>query len=227
LGSGFIINNIKFKLAIVLLFIFICGGGFFYTFDKVITPTVLAAADGEMKAKALEIINKTIIDNCLENFKYEDIINIQKDHEGNIALIKADTLTMNKIACDVALESQQKLNKLGTIGIKIPAGYIFKNNILAYFGPNITVKMQPIGYIETRYISDFQSEGINQTRHRIYVQVKTNIRVIIPLSSNEIEVKNEIPISETIIVGKIPETSINMGLDNAGIRIRAGENTNY
>lgn len=194
---------------------------FIYTFDKIITPTVLNVADGEMRAKALEIVNKTIIDNCMKSFKYEDIINIQKDNEGNITLIKADTLQMNKIACDVALESQQRLKEIGNVGIKVSTGYIFKNNILAYFGPNITVKMQPIGYIETKYISDFQSAGINQTRHRIYVQVKTNLRVIIPIRSNEIEVKNEIPISETIIVGKIPETSINLGLDNAGFRIRA------
>lgn len=210
----------------MLLFIIISGGVFIYTFDSIITPTVLTVANAEMKAKASEVINKTIVDNCLESFKYDDIINIQKDNEGNITLIKADTLKMNKIACDVALESQQSLKELGTIGIKIPTGYIFKNNILAYFGPNITVKMQPVGYIETKYISDFQSAGINQTRHRIYVQVKTKIRVIIPLESNEIEVKNEIPISETIIVGKIPETSIGLGLDNIGFKIRSEADEN-
>ncbi|KAJ53658.1 sporulation protein YunB [Clostridium tetanomorphum] len=211
-------------MVLIFLFLSIFGAIFIYTFDEIVTPTVITVADGEMRAKALEILNKTIIDNCLENFKYEDIISMEKDDSGNIAMIKADTLKMNKIACDVALESQQRLKDLGTVGIKMPLGYVFKNNILAYFGPNITVKMQPIGYIETKYLSDFESAGINQTRHKIYVQVKTNIRVIIPMRSNDIEVKNEIPISETIIVGRIPETSINLGLENAGFKIRAEEN---
>ncbi|NRZ96210.1 sporulation protein YunB [Clostridium tetanomorphum] len=219
-----IIRDFKFKMVLIFLFLSIFGAIFIYTFDEIVTPTVITVADGEMRAKALEILNKTIIDNCLENFKYEDIISMEKDDSGNIAMIKADTLKMNKIACDVALESQQRLKDLGTVGIKMPLGYVFKNNILAYFGPNITVKMQPIGYIETKYLSDFESAGINQTRHKIYVQVKTNIRVIIPMRSNDIEVKNEIPISETIIVGRIPETSINLGLENAGFKIRAEEN---
>nr|WP_307861356.1 sporulation protein YunB [Clostridium tetanomorphum] len=218
------IRDFKFKMVLIFLFLSIFGAIFIYTFDEIVTPTVITVADGEMRAKALEILNKTIIDNCLENFKYEDIISMEKDDSGNIAMIKADTLKMNKIACDVALESQQRLKDLGTVGIKMPLGYVFKNNILAYFGPNITVKMQPIGYIETKYLSDFESAGINQTRHKIYVQVKTNIRVIIPMRSNDIEVKNEIPISETIIVGRIPETSINLGLENAGFKIRAEEN---
>lgn len=195
--------------------------GFVYTLDKIVTPTIITAADSEMKAKALETINAAIIDNCLENFKYEDIMGIEKDGDGNITMIKADTLKLNKIACDVALESQEKLKQLGMVGVKLPAGYIFKNNLLAYFGPNITVKMQPIGYIETKYVSSFESAGINQTRHKIYIQVKSNIRVILPLVSNDVQVKNEIPISETIVVGKIPETSIDMDLDGAGFRLRS------
>ena len=70
--------------------------------------------------------------------------------------------------------------------------------------------MQPIGYTETKYISDFTSAGINQTNHKISMEVITNVRIIIPLNSKDIEVKKQVPISETIIVGRVPESSINM-----------------
>ncbi len=195
---------------------------FLYAFDNIISPTIITVAESEMKAKASEVMNKTIVKNYVKEFNYEDVINIEKDEEGNVAMIKADTLKMNKIACDVALEAQEELKKLGTIGIKIPMGYIFKNNILAYFGPNITVKMQPIGYIETKYESNFEGAGINQTRHKIYVQVISNMKIIIPLKNTDIKLKSEMPISETIIVGKIPNTAIDLNLDSAGFKIRAG-----
>lgn len=193
-----------------------------YFIDAMMKPAIISASDVETRAKVTEIINLVIINEYSKKFNYENIINVEKDKDGNIVMIKADTLKMNKIACDVAVECQNQLKKIGEVGLKLPLGYIFNNNLLAFFGPNITVKMCPIGYIETKYLSDFESAGINQTRHKIYVQVKTNMRIIVPFNSKDIEVKNEVPISETIIVGKVPETSINLGLDNAGLKLPNG-----
>jgi sporulation protein YunB len=130
---------------------------------------------------------------------------------------------MNKIASDVAIESQKEIKRIGEIGIKVPLGYVMKNNLLAFFGPDIRIKIKPVGYIETKYLSDFESAGINQTRHKIYIQVKTNIRIIVPFNSKEIKVTNEVPISETIIVGKVPNTAINLELDNAGVKLSNGK----
>ncbi len=207
------------KFYIIFLLICILIAITIYVINELITPAIITAADIETRAKITETINYVIISEYSEKFNYDNIINVEKDKEGNIAMIKADTLKMNKIACDVAMKSQTQLRKIGEVGLKVPLGYMFKNNLLAFMGPKINVKMQPIGYIETKYLSDFQSVGINQTRHKIYVQVKTNMRIIVPFNSKNIEITNEVPISETIIVGKVPDTSINMGLDNAGFKL--------
>lgn len=210
-------TKVKF---LVIVFITIASFNIFlYSLDRIVTPTVMAVADAEMRAKAMEIINTCIIEQYSKDFNYDSIVRVEKDKDGNITLLKADTLQMNKIASQVSLEAQKRIRDLGNVGISLPIGYIFKNNILAYFGPSITIKMQPIGQIETKYSSDFESAGINQTRHKIYVQVRTEVRVIIPTKSNDIEVRNEIPISETIIIGKVPDTSINLDLQNAGSKL--------
>ena len=190
-----------------------------YSFDKIITPTLIAVSDAEMRARCMEIVNKVISEEYSKAFNYDDIIHVDKDNEGNIVMLKADTLKMNKIASDVSIESQKKLREFGEYGIKIPLGYIFKNNLLAYMGPSIKVKMHPIGSIETKYHSEFESAGINQTRQRIYVSFKTNMRIILATKGNDLEVSNEIPISETIIVGKIPATAIQLDLQNAGFKL--------
>ncbi|MFD3156192.1 sporulation protein YunB [Haloimpatiens sp. FM7330] len=210
----------KYKLMIFFIILALVFNIFIYIFDKIVTPTVLAVADAEMRAKSIEIINKSIIEEYSKQFKYNDVVKVEKDIDGNIVMLKADTLKMNKIACDVSLNSQKKLKDLGYVGIKLPIGYVTKNNILSYWGPSITIKMQPIGHIETRYSSNFESAGINQTRHKIYVEVDTKVRIIIPLKSNDIEVKNQVPIAETIIVGKIPNTAVQLDLDNAGFRMK-------
>lgn len=181
--------------------------------------TLLAVADGEMRSKAAVTINNCIIKEFGEDFNYEEIIKVEKDSEGNIVMLKADTMKLNRIACDVALSSQNELKKIGQVGLELPLSYVAKNNILSGFGPNITVKMQPIGYIETKYVSNFEGAGINQTRHRIFVEVKTKIRIILPSNNNEIEIIHQVPICETIIVGKIPDNAINLDMSSAGFSI--------
>lgn len=194
---------------------------FVYTFDRVVTPSMLDIAEGEIRIKITEIINKAIINEYTKNFHYDDIINVEKDVNGDITLLKADTLKMNKIACDVSLKSQEELKKLEHMGITFPMGYVFKNNLLAYYGPNVKVKIEPIGYIETKYLSRFNSAGINQTRHTISVQVKSKVKIIIPMKTKEIEVKNQVPICETIIVGNTPNTAIDMKLKDAGFKVNS------
>ncbi|WP_350338296.1 sporulation protein YunB [Clostridium caldaquaticum] len=208
-------------MIIFFIIILMCFNMFIYTLDKIITPTVMVVAVAEMRAKAMEIITSSILNEYSKQFNYDDIIRIEKNSEGNIAMLKADTIKMNKIAADVVLNSQKELKKLGSIGIKIPIGYIFQNNILAGIGPYVTVKMEPIGYIETKYESEFESAGINQTRHKIYVQVSAKAKIIIPTKNEEIQIKSEVPIAETIIIGKTPDTSINLDLNNAGFKLKS------
>lgn len=199
------------------MFIVIGSNLFIYVLNKTLTPSIIAAADAEVRARAIEIVNKCVVEEYVKKFNYDEIMKIEKDSKGNILLLKADTLRMNMIAYDVALKAGEELNKIGKSGIKLPLSYAFRNNILPDIGPEITVKMYPIGYIETKYLSEFQSAGINQTRHKIYVKVNTKVKVILPLSSNIVEVNNEVPIVETIIVGRVPETALQ--LDSMGIKI--------
>ncbi|MDP4143959.1 MAG: sporulation protein YunB [Bacillota bacterium] len=214
----------RIKLLLILSIILTAFLMFTYEFSKIVTPTVLAVADAEIRAKVTEIINREVLNEYGKQFNYNDIIKIEKDMDGNIVMLSADTLKLNKIACDVSINSQRDISQVGYLGVELQSGYIFKNNILAYIGPNIKVKAQPLGSVETQYISQFESAGINQTRHRIYVQVKTRLRIMLPMDSNNIEVKNEIPIAETIIVGKIPNTSIQMDLNSAAFKV-PNENT--
>lgn len=219
----FRLEKTKIKLFVIVFLIVTFLGGSIYIIDAIMAPAIISASDIETRAKVTEVVNTVIVNKYSKEFDYNSIVNVEKDKDGNIVMIKADTLKMSKIASDVAVECQSELKNIGETGLKIPLGYILKNNLLAFIGPSITVKMFPIGYIETKYLSDFESAGINQTRHKIYVQVKTTMRVIVPFNGKEIEMKNEVPISETIIVGKVPDTAINLGLDNAGFKISSGK----
>ena len=178
-----------------------------------------------MQAKTLDIINNNIAEVYTQKFNYDDVIKVQKDSSGAIKMINADTIKLNELATEVAIKSQRDIKEVGSIGVKMPIGYITKNNIMSYWGPSITVKMEPIGRVEVTYDSLFESAGINQTRHKILVNVKTNLKIILPLQSKEVEVVNQIPISDTVIVGEVPN-SMWGGNMLQGINDKSTEDTN-
>lgn len=212
------INSKLIALIIIFITIIIFNIGFYY-FDKIIEGTLLGRADAEARARTSEIINSVVLEEFSKDFKYDDIITVEKDKEGNIIMIRADTIKMNKIASETAIKAQKSIRESMHFKVKLPLSYIMKSNILSSYGPDIGVKIEPSGFIETKYISNFESTGINQTRHKIYIQVKTNIRIFVPLKSKDSEITNEIPVAETIIVGKVPESMANLNLNGAGIKL--------
>ena len=200
--------KIRLYISLLVISLGIMFISFIYYFDKVIAPTVLLVADAEMRAKAVDIINDNIGNIYTDGFVYDEIMEIDKDELGKITMVQADTIKLNALATKVAIEAQNDIEDIGTVGVKIPLGYAMKNNILAYFGPSITVKMEPIGRIQTSYESSFESAGINQTRHKIYINLITNLKIVLPMQSREVEVKHQIPIADNLILGEVPRTSI-------------------
>ncbi len=200
---------------IIVLIIIIAFNFIIYIFGKRILPVVLNIGEVKIKSEAIKIMNEESVNVYSENFKYDDIINIEKDADGNITMIRSDTVKQNYLASQVVLKCDERLSELEDLGVKIPLGYLTNNVMFYNMGPKITVKMQQVGNITTSYESEFQSAGINQTRHKIYLNLTTTMRVIVPFNSREVEVTCQIPVSDTIIVGKIPETAINMNGSNS------------
>lgn len=217
-------KNKVLKIIIVYFIVFIFFFIFFlYIFDRAVFPSVIAEANIEMKQKTNEIICNSALEEFSGNYKYDDLINIEKDSQGNITMLRADTLKLNKIACDIAIDSQKKIKEYTSSGIVIPSGYIFKNNFLASIGPDIKVKMYPIGQTVVKYNSTFESAGINQTRHKITLEVVSNVRIMFPLRYEDISVSSEVPLTETVIIGKIPDTALQMDLGNSGYKLKNGQ----
>ncbi|WP_346887939.1 sporulation protein YunB [Clostridium sp. UBA1056] len=203
----------KVKFTIIIFLIMTSLITFVYTLDKVIMPTVKLVADAQMRAEVTSTINKTIFKEYSKNFNYNDIIKFDKDNDGNIIMMTADTLKLSEIATLTVLKAQEELELKSQVDIKVPMGYVTKNNILARFGPDVKIRMRPIGHITTRYISEFEDAGINQTRHKIYIETTTKVKMIMAVSSNELEIVNQIPVVETIIVGRVPNTAVQMDLN--------------
>lgn len=192
-------------IIVTILIIFNLG---IYFFNKIVFPSVLKISETMIKSKTIEKISEISIELFNDEFNYDEMIIINRDNEGNINLIQANTMKLNYLASKLSVECNKTLQSMGEVGMKVPLGWISKNSAFYRLGPKINVKIEPIGNMNVTYESKFESAGINQTRHTIYLKVESKIRIAVPFQNKEIDVLCEIPVSETIIVGKIPSTAI-------------------
>lgn len=77
-------------------------------------------------------------------------------------------------------------------------------------GPGVKISISPIGDVETDLKSEFTSQGINQTLHRIYLNVKCKVNILTPFQDLEKEITNQVLLAENVIVGRIPNTYYNL-----------------
>ena len=162
-----------------------------------------------MRAVALDAVNSAIAMN-LSDVHYEDLVTVERDNDGHVVLLQANTINMNRISTQTALTAQQYIADIGQQPIRISVGSALGHALLAGRGPEILVNVIPVGAVGTDFITEFQSTGINQSRHKVYIRIRASMRIVIPTGAKEVEVVSQLPVAETVIVGSVPNSYVNV-----------------
>lgn len=214
-----LIHKLKERRGIVLFVIIISSILYLYFYvDKNIKPTLVALAEIRAKSVTTKAINDTIKTKIKNDIQYDDLILIRYDNNGKVTLVQANMIMMNAIAADVALEVQEQLRNLSKNKVDVPLSNAFHRQILRL--PSIKLEIQPQGSVNVDFATEFEEAGINQTRHRIYLIVMTDIRMIIPLASETLRITTNIPIAETVVIGEVPEQYISIPKEDINNIIR-------
>jgi sporulation protein YunB len=186
---------------------------FIYLFSVVernLEPTIIAISEARANLIATEAINKAIYEKVLDDIDYNDLIYIHKDTQQRITMMQANSIKISRLVAQANLEIKDTLKKLNGEVFQIPLGQTLGSQLLANYGPRINVKIVPVGAVNIKIVDDFQQAGINQVRHILYINVETNVKIVVPLVTKSVAVQTQIPIAETIIVGQVPSTYFGM-----------------
>ena len=176
---------------------------------KAINPIIDTLCRDKARSIATIISNEKAT-KVMANYEYEDIMTINRDSNNNITMIKANVITINKIISDVALEIQKELNEQRDEDLYIRLGSFTGTKFLSGSGPKIPMKITTVGNVITDFKSEFSSAGINQTLHRVYLQVDCTVVIVTPYESIEETISNQVILIENIIVGTVPSTYYNL-----------------
>ena len=198
-------KNRKIKLLIVffLLFIFL-----FYIISRNLSDFYLEYSTKKAQIIMINSINNAVLDNNLDIMKKAQIYKINKNKEGEIISLDYNTYLVNKFLKEIStnvettLKKEEEQNK--NIYFSIPIGSVTKNPLFNDKGPKIPVKMEIIGSVISNIKTNIKEYGINNALIEMTVNIEVEEKIMLPITSNNIKITTEIPISYNIITGKIP-----------------------
>ena len=178
---------------------------------KVIEPILVQFTQSNAYTLAMKSTEQAIRAN-LKNITYDSIISEVTDESGKIVALRTNTNALNTISNNLAIDIEDNILKEDESSIKIPIALFFNAGIFGGAGVKVKIKTVPLGDTKIECISQFDSIGINQTRHRIVLKIKTYFTIIAPIYLKNECYEKEVVLAETILSGDIPSTYYNLNL---------------
>ncbi|MBQ8319254.1 MAG: sporulation protein YunB [Clostridia bacterium] len=193
------------KLLAAFLALLLLGVLLFLYFQRNVTRVLISISEATMRASTTVAVNDAVYYTLSDELRYEDLVSVERSENGDIVAVSANALKINKIARDTASISQSNLKNLSLNGIPIPLGALTGIEALAGLGPRIHFRIIPVSSVACDFYSTFESVGINQTRHSIYLNVIADISIVMPSRTENFAVTTEILVGEFVLVGSVPD----------------------
>ena len=145
------------------------------------------------------------------NIAYDRIILLEKDLDGRITALKTNMSEVNRLKTEILDIINHEILSLDTSDIGIPLGSLFLPELLSGKGPAIPVHILSIRNSDANFVSQFSQAGINQTLHRLNMEVSVDVAVLVLGKTNSFTMSSQVMVAETVIVGDVPQTYLQTG----------------
>ena len=181
---------------------------------SVIYPVFFRLAEARVYHLGNRVISE-VIEQEIEDLNYRDLISYELNDRGDIILMQPNVREINRLASRITIEVQKRFQPRLTI--RVPVLRLLGLDMLAGMGPDIPIRIIPVGYVSPPEIIDsFEEAGINQTRHKLYLKTSMKFQLAAPLARKDLQITADVPIIEATILGKVPEVYINFDGDFQG-----------
>lgn len=198
--------TIRQKIGMIIACFLLLIIGIILYLNYVVNPIILQTSEAQIRSLATKAVGSAIYEIVNQNDIYDNLVKITYDNEGKIRLIQANSIAINFLNRSLTKLAQKNLEQIGVQGIDIPIGSFSGLPIFVGRGPTVNIKLLPVGAISSNFSSEFTTAGINQTNHKIYVNISSNVSIILPTSNQLVTTSTQVLICENIIIGEIPET---------------------
>ncbi len=198
---------VRFIFVIVLL----CVGVLLWIRWQYHEP-IIALAQTQIMNTTSDMINDAISDQMSNTeVQFDRIVYFEKDLDGRITALKTNISEVNRLKTQTLDIINNEILALDPSDLGIPLGSLFLPEFMSGRGPALPVEIISIRNSDAYFTSSFSQAGINQTLHQINMSVIVDVVVLVLGQTQSFTVGSEMVVSETIIVGDVPDTFFQTG----------------
>ena len=175
-------------------------------------PMVVTAAQAQTQNQMAAVVERAILGRLEgDGVSYSDFVTIQRDESGGIVALTTDTAALNRLRGELVETALEALRGVDVSQIQIPLGSLLDFDLVWGLGPTMKVHAMTVGTAEGEFSSEFTSAGVNQTLHKIDLELSIPLTLMLPGGAVEAVCRTSVPIAETVIVGQVPEVFLQAG----------------
>lgn len=174
-------------------------------------PAVAEIARTQVQNTMTSAIEEAVTEELAQrDIGYDDFVTIQRDSSGAITALSTQTAQMNLLRAELTDTILEALEGVDVSSIHLPMGSLLDFEPLWAKGPDLQVRAMTVGTVSAEFDSEFSSAGVNQTVHRIWLEVAVPMTVLLPGEELDVTVQTRLPLAETVIVGQVPNTYLSL-----------------
>lgn len=194
------------KLGLKLIAIALILVGVFLIAEASFRPMIEEINAYECHENVSRIINDAVLSELEQNgADYSTLVTLDRNEAGEVTSVQSNVVNINKLKTNVNERVEREIERLAAVDIQIPIGTLLGLQLLHGKGFTVGMTVEPLGYATATIISEFTEAGINQTLHRIIIEISADVDALIPGYETRVPVKTSIVAAETVIVGKVPD----------------------
>ena len=193
------------KLGIKLIAVGMVLTGLLVLMDLSFRPIIETVNAYECHEMVSRVINDAVLAELEnENADYTKLVSLTTNSDGEVISLESNVMNINKLKTRIVQRLEREIERLPEVDIQIPIGTLLGIQLLHGKGFCVGMTVQPMGFATASIISEFSEAGLNQTLHRIVIEINADVDAIIPGFSTRVPVKTTIVAAETVIVGRVP-----------------------
>lgn len=185
------------------------------TVNRRLGPVLEAKASSQATNLMTQAID-TAVDNCLQEngMSYGDFVTITTDGLGKVTALTSNTAANSRFKRQVVEAVTRRLTTLDSDALSVPLGTLTEQPLLLGKGPSVRVRVDSVGEVTAGYANSFIAAGVNQTLHRVSLDITATIYLFLPGKILPVSVSSSVCVAETVIVGETPDTYLNLEKGN-------------
>ena len=174
-------------------------------------PLVQELAKAIVSNKASSIINEAMEAQLRsDDIDYDSIIYLEKDYNGAVTALKTNINEINRLKTEILSVIDTMLLELDVNEVGLPLGSLILPEFFSGTGPTLPVKVLSVSTSDADFHNEFAEAGINQTSHRIYMEVRITMTILTPVGTEAVTASSTVVVAETVIVGTVPGSYVDV-----------------